>query len=189
MKLRNFIILGLFMSIILSACSKKEEAVPASLVGKWTAQGLGTTTNVKSYDVTTAELTAYAQTDTSYLDFAEYVSTIAYEFKSDGTYTSTADADNGKWTLSSDNKTLTLTSSVYVSGGVAYTEVLEVQDLAANSVKLAFPKTFTVSGGVPSSTSIDFFYYVLSFLPLELKISTLEAAQTTTFRGYYSLKR
>ena len=112
------------------------------------------------------------------------MSTIAYEFKSDGTYTATADADNGTWALGADNKTLTLTSKVYT-----LTEVFEVQDLAANSVKLAYPKTFTVSGGAPSTTSIDFFYYILSLLPLELKASTLEAAQTTTFRGYYALKR
>lgn len=195
MKLRNFIILGLFMSIILSACSKKEEVAPASLVGKWTLQAFGSKTNIKSYEVTLSQVQSLTSQDTIFNYYADVLSTITYEFKDENnvkSYTANTvfvEGDKGTWQLSSDNKTLTLTSSVLrYPNGTYYTEALEVQDLTANSVKLALPTTYNINDAEPTAEP-SYTYYYFSYLPVYVGASNLDFAQTTTFRGYYALKR
>jgi hypothetical protein len=144
LSLRNFIPV-IITGLILSSCSK--DSTPADdLVGTWTVQSATLTAMVGSktltqYYIDELDLSA---TDAQQLNdlFDQQMQqafTGTIQMKSDNTYTSTigGDNDSGTWSLSSDNKKLTIDSST------GSPETLDVIQLTSSTLHLQGTDTQT----------------------------------------------
>lgn len=118
LSLRNFIPV-IITGLILSSCSK--DSTPADdLVGTWTTQSATLTAMVGSKTLIQYFIDELALTATEAQQFNDLFNqqmqqafTGTIQMKSDNTYTSTlgGESDTGTWSLSSDNKKLTIDSS------------------------------------------------------------------------------
>ncbi|MDZ7900140.1 MAG: hypothetical protein U5N85_19225 [Arcicella sp.] len=193
MKKITLLFLATFLTFIISSCSKTEEtATPVTVVGKWTLGGLGVITDKKTVDVTTAEL--------SKIDpkIGEGFATYTFELKADGT-SNTPDSDGkldaGKYTVSADNKLLTITSNFKKdSKGVLMVQKIDIVTLSASEMKLGIAKLS--NKGTDGDFIVDFFsndflaYVFASYvfaakgLNAETEVNAAKTLQTT-----YNLKR
>lgn len=139
----------LLLAVILFSCGKEKDPAPASLVGKWNISGLKTTTSLGgqslidllvSTGMTEEEATKTVTQLEGGIDLAgQFKGTI--EFKADKTWIGTGEGDDGptqstgKWDLSADGKTLTLTNDDQSDGdegaepGIFTVSVLTATDL------------------------------------------------------------
>jgi hypothetical protein len=118
LNLRNFIPI-IITGLILSSCSK--DSTPADdLVGTWTIQSATFTAMVGNKTLTQYFIDVLALTPAEAQQFTDLFNqqmqqsfTGTFQMKSDNTYTSTMGGtpDTGTWSLSSDNKKLTIDSS------------------------------------------------------------------------------
>jgi hypothetical protein len=118
LNLRNFIPV-MITGLILSSCSK--DSTPADdLIGTWTMQSATFTATINGKTMTQYFIDELGLTATEAQQYtALFNATMQQSFtgtmqmKSDNTYTATlgGEADTGTWSLSSDNKKLTIDSS------------------------------------------------------------------------------
>ena len=135
--------LAVMTAFIISSCKKTDDAAPATVVGKWTLTGITGITDLKTFDATNDEI----KKNSSGSSFDGLI----FEFLSDGTFNSTDDKgmkdpeDSGKYVLSADNKTITLTTNKDTFGQ-AYIYIFEISTLSNVALKLSLPKLTKVNG-------------------------------------------
>ena len=155
--------LAVMTAFTISSCKKTEEVAPPTVVGIWKIGGLGVITDTKTVDATTDEI---KKLDAKAGDnFAAQT----YEFKADGTSnisntSGTGKNDVGKYVVSADGKSLTITSNtVKDSKGNPSVQTFEVLSLTNSEMKFGIGKlTKKGSDGefVVDLLSIDFAVYI-----------------------------
>jgi hypothetical protein len=180
------------MTTFIVSCSKTEDTAPITVVGKWTLDGLGVITDKKTVDVTNAELSKIDPKIGA--GFATYT----FEFKADGT-SNTPDnegkLDAGKYTISADNKILTITSNTQKdSKGVFIVQKIDIVSLSASEMKLGIAKLSSKDADgdfIVDFFSNDFIAYLFSSyifaakgLNAETELNAAKTLQTT-----YNLKK
>ncbi len=185
--MRNLHLIVCFFTgiVLLTTCGKNENVTPAetpSIVGKWTLQTLGATTNTKSYEVTPTEISTAAQTNAQIANLSLILSTATYEFKSDSTYS--FGTDQGKWSLSKDKTKLILSSS-----NIGQQE-WNIENLSATGVKVVGKKYLLDDGEAVNLSSFqELMLFSISILPVTIKGSEAEFNAATSMQGYTILKR
>ncbi|SFQ16383.1 hypothetical protein SAMN04515674_11161 [Pseudarcicella hirudinis] len=175
--------------VLLNSCSKSDSPAvepEVSISGKWSITGLGTITDLKTYDATLEEIAAVSNNK----DILKLKDVYSYEFKTDGTYV--AGTDSGTWILAADKKQVTLTSKVNVdSNKKPAVLIFQVFDLAKNSVKLGFKKFSKNASGNFDTTSLeDFAYFSVGIMGMAGKGGTqADLDKVKTLQGTLNLKR
>ena len=195
MKKFTLLFLATILTFVISSCSKTEEVAPATVVGVWKVGGLGVITDTKTIDVTTAEIKK--------LDAkaGENFESVGYEFKADGTSIASKKdgtaivTDAGKYVISADKKTLTITSNKEKdSKGNASVQTFEVISLTASELKFGLGK-LTKKGTdgkfVIDLFSADFLTYILSAYVFSAKGLDFEkeSIAAKTMNATYNLKK
>lgn len=158
-----------------------------SIVGQWKFGSLGAITNIKTYDATLDEIKKFSGNNTTATD--SIASMYAYEFKSDSTYI--AGEDRGKWRMSSDKKSITLTSTQSVGFDGKYQVITyQIASLTATDLRLAYKKLVAdANGEISTDGFIDFIYLAIGYYVIQIKGSAAEANQATSLQTTISLKR
>ena len=158
-----------------------------SIVGQWKFNSLGAITNVKTYEATLDEIKKFSGNNTASTD--SIASLYAYEFKSDSTYI--AGDDRGKWRMSSDKKSVTLTSTQSVGFDGKYQVITyQIASLTATDLRLAYRKLVAdANGEITTDGFIDFIYLAIGYYVIQIKGSAAEANNATSLQTTISLKR
>ena len=182
-------------AFVISSCSKTEEIAPVTVVGIWKGNGLGVVTDTKTVDVTIDEIKK--------LDAkaGDGLAAQTFELKADGTSSipknssSTVATDAGKYVVSADKKTLTITSSTEKdSKGNFSVQTFEIVKLTSTELKLGISKlskkntdgTFAVD-----FLSIDFVTYLYGIYVFGAKglDANVELKNAKTLQTTYNLKK
>jgi hypothetical protein len=163
MKKFTLLFLATILTFVISSCSKTEEVAPATVVGAWKVGGLGVITDTKTVDVTTDDI---KKLDAKAGDaFAAQT----FEFKADGTAitptsSGSAKTDAGKYVVSADGKTITITSTTTKdSKGNPSAQTFDIISLTNSELKLGvgkLTKKGTDGQFVIDFLSIDFVVYI-----------------------------
>jgi hypothetical protein len=156
--MNKLLLMPMMLCLFLVACSKTEDDKTAevTIVGLWKPATLGTVTDVKTLEITLADIQTHNK------PLADTINFLSFDLRADGTATVPSNdkvgKDVGKYVLSTDKKTLTYTSNTKKdSKGVIFVEVYEVLSLTATDLKLGFPKKVKVGTAFPTNIlSIDF---------------------------------
>jgi hypothetical protein len=169
-------------TLIISSCSKTE-VQPPSLTGKWTMAGIGAYSDTKAFDATLDELRKVS-TNPKEID---NLAAISVEFKADESYIFGTDA--GKFAISADRKTLTLTSSKDKDGkGNPTVQTFELLGFTTNELKMGFKKItkkatdkkFTISLFTDPEGFISY-VYALAVFTVKDKDNVVALEEKSTF--------
>ncbi len=193
MKKLTLILFSILSFFYLTSCEEgfSPNVTPAptevSIIGQWKFNSLGAVTNVKSYEATLDEIKKFSGNNTATTD--SIASLYAYEFKSDSTYI--AGDDRGKWSMSSDKKSVTLTSTQNVGFDGKYQVITyQIASLTSTDLKLAYKKLVAdANGEIETDGFTDFLYLVVGYYVIQIKGNAVEANQATSLQTTISLKR
>ncbi len=191
--------LAVMTTFVVSSCNKDKDipsvVEPVSIVGFWKCGGIGVITDSKIVDATVAEIRNYRT------DLGDVFDAQTFQFNVDGTSSipkspSFISQDPGKYKLSPDGKTLTVTSNTYKDrNGDINVQTFEVIKLTKTELILGIGNKLTtkdIDGGfVINTLTIDiitFFFggYVFGSKGINF-ISEWQSAKT--WQATYNLKR
>ena len=186
--------LATILTFVISSCSKTVEVAPPTVVGVWKKGGLGVVTDTKTVDATTDDIKKLDANAGN--NFAAQT----YEFKADGTSiisntSGTGKNDAGKYVVSADGKTLTITSTTTKdSKGNPAVQAFEILNLTNSEMKFAvgkLTKKDTDGQFVVDLLSIDFAVYIYGLYVFTAKgfdgDKEMKAAKTLT--ATFNLKK
>jgi hypothetical protein len=193
--MKNLTLILLVLISIFSFTACKEDLNPnvtpvvtdVSIVGQWKFSSLGAITNIKTYEATLDEIKKFSGNNTAATD--SIASMYAYEFKSDSTYI--AGEDRGKWRMSSDKKSVILTSTQSVGFDGKYQVITyQIASLSNTDLKLAYKKLVAdANGEIETDGFTDFIYLVVGYYVIQIKGNAVEANAATSLQTTISLKR
>jgi hypothetical protein len=182
------------VTVLITSCSKTEEATPVTVVGVWKTAGLGVVTDTKTVDVTLDEIKKVDDKASTAL------ATQVFEFKADGTSIvpgsgSSTNTDAGKYVLSADKKTLTITSNTNKDAkGNLQVQTFEIISLTSTDLKLGVSKLSNKNAAGEfvidflTTDLITYLYSAYVFAAKGLNPNTeLKAAKT--LQATYNLKK
>ena len=156
--------LAVMTAFVVSSCKKTEEVAPATVVGKWNLVGITGTTDLQTFTATNEEIKKNVPNVT--------IAAFAYEFLSDGTFNVLDDKgvkdieDSGKYVLTTDKKTATLTTNKDTNGNI-YIYIFEISTLSNTELKLSSPKLTKVNNkftATSTSEAVSAFYTQIAIL-------------------------
>lgn len=142
MKKFTLLFLAIILTFVISSCSKTAEVVPVTIVGKWSATEIGAVLDSKTYKTPPGKEVKEGSATLSVAPFS-------YEFKADGT--GTFDSETGKYSLSTDGKSLAIILKTY-------TVNFEVTTLTATDLKLTSIKLTKKAGERYKAVDYDGFF-------------------------------
>jgi hypothetical protein len=156
--MNKLLLMPMMLCFFLVACSKTEDVKTeeVTIVGLWKPATLGTVTDVKTIEITLADIQTYNK------PLADTINFLSFDLRADGTATVPSNdkvgKDVGKYVLSTDKKMLTYTSNTRKDAkGAIFVEIYEVITLTSTDLKLGFPKKVKVGTAFPTNIfSIDF---------------------------------
>jgi hypothetical protein len=156
--MNKLLVMPMMLCLFLVSCSKTDDVKTAevSIVGLWKPATLGTVTDVKTLEITLADIQTYNK------PLADTINFLSFDLRADGTATVPSNdkigKDVGKYVLSPDKKTMTFTSNTRKDAkGIIFVEAYEILSLTATDLKLGFPKKVKVGTAFPTNIfSIDF---------------------------------
>lgn len=133
------VLLGILTILVaFMSCKKTDEVTPSPIIGQWSVSGVSAINDTKTISATAEEI----QNSPSVLVFVPGY----YKFYTDGTcqigdfndYKVPQNA--GKYIVSSDNKTISITPNVKDSKGNIVTNIYEILSLSNSTLSILLPK-------------------------------------------------
>jgi Lipocalin-like domain len=175
MKKITLLFLATILTFVISSCSKTEEVVPVTIVGKWNAYEIGATLDAKTYKTPPGK---EVKEGTSTLT----VDPFSYEFKADGT--GIFGKETGKYTLSADKKSLAIILT-------SYTVNFEVSTLTGTELKLSSLKLTKKAGEKYKAVDIDGLFTSLNatYAIIGNGGTSTDITNSTSMQGTIALKK